>query len=172
MGRSYAGMDYETVVHLFADHITRLCTVWTRDSEAAKDCFQNTFLKLYQSQTEFRDDKHLKAWLITVAKNECRDYHRTFWKRKVELGFEPEEESVMAGCGGEAEQLVYALRDLPLKFREVLVLYYYEGYDTNEIAHMLNASVNTVKSRLRRGREKLAGAIKSQAGKKEEDHGL
>jgi len=54
------------------------------------------------------------------------------------------------------------LRKLSLKHREVLVLYYYQEYSTKEISDILQLSVNTVKSRLQRGREKLAKIIKKQ----------
>ena len=52
-------------------------------------------------------------------------------------------------------------KKLPFRYREVIVLYYYEEYGTGEIAKMLHTSVNTVKSRLRRGREKLAAIMKN-----------
>ena len=76
MINKYAGIEYEDVVRQYADDITRLCVVWTQNEEAAKDCFQNTFLKLYQTEQTFREEEHIKAWLYTVARNECRDYHR------------------------------------------------------------------------------------------------
>lgn len=59
----------------------------------------------------------------------------------------------------EASDLVEKLHSLPIKYREVLMLYYYEGYDVKETAEILHINVNTVKSRLRRGREKLAKII-------------
>ena len=163
----YAGFYYEEAVRLFADDITRLCRVWTQDEEAAKDCFQNTFLKLYQTKKIFYEAEHMKAWLIRVAKNECNDYHRNFWHRNVELGLplETKEKFYMDGeSSEEAERLVAAIRTLSVKYREVLVLYYYQEYDTKEISEILHISVNTVKSRLRRGRNKL-GEILRFAGK-------
>lgn len=66
MINKYAGMEYEDVVRQYADDITRLCVVWTQNEEAAKDCFQNTFLKLYQTEQTFREEEHIKAWLYTV----------------------------------------------------------------------------------------------------------
>lgn len=68
MINKYAGMEYEDVVRQYADDITRLCVVWTQNEEAAKDCFQNTFLKLYQTEQTFREEEHIKAWLYTVAR--------------------------------------------------------------------------------------------------------
>ena len=50
MIKTYAGIPYEEIVRRYADDITRLCVVWTQNEEAAKDCFQNTFLKLYMTK--------------------------------------------------------------------------------------------------------------------------
>lgn len=164
MINKYAGIEYEDVVRQYADDITRLCVVWTQNEEAAKDCFQNTFLKLYLTEQTFREEEHIKAWLYTVARNECRDYHRQFWNRKVDIGYVPQENQKAGSLqieDEETEQLVVALRKLPFRYREVIVLYYYEEYGTGEIAKMLHTSVNTVKSRLRRGREKLAAIMKN-----------
>ena len=137
MINKYAGMEYEDVVRQYADDITRLCVVWTQNEEAAKDCFQNTFLKLYQTEQTFREEEHIKAWLYTVARNECRDYHRQFWNRNVDIGYVPQENQKSGSLQIEDED------------------------GTGEIAKMLHTSVNTVKSRLRRGREKLAAIMKN-----------
>ena len=90
MDKTYAGMSYEEVVEKYSDYITRMCVVWTQNEEAAKDCFQNTFIKLYKSSKNFNDSEHLKAWLLRVARNECNDYHRTFWNKNVSIGLDRE----------------------------------------------------------------------------------
>ena len=112
---------------------------------------------------------HLKAWLLRVARNECNDYHRTFWNKNVSIGLDREKlervknDSVnKIQFDSDTENLVKALRKLSLKYREVLVLYYYQEYSTKEISDILQLSVNTVKSRLQRGREKLAKIIKRE----------
>lgn len=169
MDKTYAGMSYEEVVEKYSDYITRMCVVWTQNEEAAKDCFQNTFIKLYKSSKTFNDSEQLKAWLLRVARNECNDYHRTFWNKNVSIGLDREKlERVKNDSANkiqfdsDTENLVKALRKLSLKYREVLVLYYYQEYSTKEISDILQLSVNTVKSRLQRGREKLAKIIKKQ----------
>lgn len=53
MDKTYASMSYEEVVEKYSDYITRMCVVWTQNEEAAKDCFQNTFIKLYQEFKNF-----------------------------------------------------------------------------------------------------------------------
>lgn len=169
MYKEYAGMSYEEVIEKYSDYITRMCVVWTQNEEAAKDCFQNTFIKLYKSSISFHDSEHLKAWLLKVARNECNDYHKSFWNRNVSIGFEKERMEEMQNdpvdelqLDHDIEILVDALRKIPLKYREVLVLYYYQEYNTKEISDILQLSVNTVKSRLRRGREKLAKIMEKQ----------
>lgn len=161
----FAGMDFETALRRHADRVTRLCLVNTGNREDAKDCFQNVFLKLYLSQKEFSSEEHLKAWLIRVAVNECRSFHRTLWKRRVDLGYEEDEKTSPRQVPDSEEQIIYreecgrlleALRSLPEKYREVLYLYYYESFSIGEISEILNLRVNTAKSRLLRGRKKLA----------------
>lgn len=181
MQKKYAGSNYEKVVSLYADDITRMCVVWTNNAEVAKDCFQNTFLKLYQTDKEFQSLDHIKAWLLTVARNECNDYHRTFWSKNVDLGYI--ERDQIAGMDGavhvasaeelieydeDTRKLIEALHKLTVRYREVLTLYYYEEYDTKEIAEILHISVNTVKSRLRRGRVKLAAIMQKRCLEEEE----
>ena len=104
-----------------------------------------------------------------VARNECNDYHRPFWNKNVSIGLDREKSERVKNDSAnkiqfdsDTENLVKALRKLSLKYREVLVLYYYQEYSTKEISDILQLSVNTVKSRLQRGREKLAKIIKKQ----------
>lgn len=165
MSKLYAGITYEDAVLRYANDITRICILQVKNPEDAKDCFQNVFLKLYLTTTLFSNQEHLKAWLIRVAFNECHDYHRSFWKRSVDLGY-PKEGQEMADPqdpfrrGEDCILLVEQLRRLPARYRQVLYLYYYEEYTTPEIAGLLGVSVNTVKSRLQRGRSKLAQQLK------------
>ena len=65
MDKTYAGMSYEEVVEKYSDYITRMCVVWTQNEEAAKDCFQNTFIKLYKSSKTFKQE-HLYIYNITT----------------------------------------------------------------------------------------------------------
>ena len=155
---TYAGMSFEDVTKEFSDNVTRICISATGNYEDVKDCFQNTFLKLYTSKKSFNNKEHLKAWLLRVAINECKDYHKSFWRKNVDFdydkffatrsntnGFEP----------GAMETLLTALRSLPYKYYQIIYLYYIEGYNTSEISALLHISCNTVKSRLNRGRKIL-----------------
>ncbi len=146
----------------YSDLVMRICVIQCQNEEDAKDCFQNVFLKLLQRDREFESEEHRKAWLIRVAVNECHSLYRSLWKKR-EVGVNiPEniepwyQEERFGGCDiGVWEEV----RQMDSKYSQVLYLYYYEEYETKEIAKLLHLSVNTVKSRLLRGRKKLKERI-------------
>ena len=155
---TYAGMSFEDVTKEFSDNVTRICISATGNFEDAKDCFQNTFLKLYTSKKSFNNKEHLKAWLLRVAINECKDYHKSFWRKNVDFDYDKfiAAQSNTNGIEpGAMETLLTALRSLPYKYYQIIYLYYIEGYNTSEISALLHISCNTVKSRLNRGRKIL-----------------
>ena len=117
----------------------------------ADDCFQNVFIKLYTAAPEFREEEHLKAWLLRVAINECRKTLRDN-RRTVPLDSVSE---LTLPATDDAHDISWALMQLEPKYREVLYLYYAEGYSGEEIAEILGKNHNTVRTMMRRGREKL-----------------
>ena len=113
-------------------------------------------IKLYRAKKEFESDSHVKNWLIRVTVNECNRVFRSPWHRNepleeyaAVLRFEQEEDS----C------LFTAVMQLERKYRLVVLLFYYEGYSTAEIARMLGVPTNTVSTRLHRARAKLKSLI-------------
>lgn len=158
-GKDFAGMDFENALRYFADTVTRICKLHCSNEEDAKDCFQNTFLKLFQNKEIYKSKDHLKAWLITVAVHECADIYRQNWKKRIQLQEDMstimlQKEEMKADYIGSDDTFVMVM-DLPLKYRRVLYLYYYEQYNIPEIANMLSISENTVKTQMARGRKKL-----------------
>ncbi len=171
----YAGITYEQVVRRFADTVTRVCVMRCQNVEDAKDCFQNVFLKLYTADTVFDTEEHLKAWLITVAIHQCADLHRQAWRQRVSL----EEDIAKLEMLGvttdertEDSRVFMAVMRLPVKYREVIYLYYYEEYSVSEIARILNRKENTVKSDLRRARERLKEVLTGEGNVHEMDIGI
>lgn len=138
--------NFNDVFSKYKDMITRICILNLRNTQDAKDCFQNVFIKLFQSQTNFQDENHLKAWLIRVATNECRNYQKRFYKKTINI------DDVLIEEHHEELVLLPVVLKLPYKYKNILYLYYYEGYKTFEIAHLLEMNENTVKSHLKRGR--------------------
>ena len=146
----FAGLTYEQTVNKYAQTVTSVCIMRLKNYSDAEDCFQNTFIKLYANSPEFSDETHLKAWLIRVAINECKDHifrscRNLPLDRAEALTFSQEDE----------RDASWALMRTAPKYREVLYLYYCERYKVDEIAQILGKKPNTVKSLLKRGREQL-----------------
>lgn len=135
----------------YSDMVTRICLLRMRNHYDAEDCYQNVFLKLYRDDVLESEPEHIKAWLITVTINECRDSGRKFWRRNVVCS-----EEIFRGIEDPGQnELIREVFSLPEIYREVIYLHYYEGYSAEELSKILSRSVNTIKSQLRRGRKLL-----------------
>ena len=145
--------EFERLTTLFLDCIYRVAFSGCRNYTDAEDVVQNTFLKLLQRKENFAEDTQAKYWLIRVTMNECKSLWRTPWTQRVtsteELFCEPAFETP------EQSELYYAVRELPVKYRQVVHLYYFEDYNVKEIAGILKISETAVQTRLLRARQKL-----------------
>jgi len=152
--------EFEQKIHTYSDMIFRIAFNYFANREDAEDVMQDTFLKLYQSERRFEDDEKLKAWLIRVTINKCKSMFRSpFRKRRTEL---PEYEwENMIGEGDIENDIVIkhtvysAVMELPVKYRVVVYLYYYEDYSIKETAEIIGVKETTVQTQLMRARKKL-----------------
>lgn len=124
----------------------------------ADDAFQEVFLAYHRRHLEFRSEEHRKAWLITTTLNCARQISGSSWRTRVV--------PLAAGADDAAptqfefatlqQNLVFAaLRTLPILYRSVLHLFYFEDLTIGRIAEALGVSVPTVKMRLSRGRRMM-----------------
>ena len=150
----------ERAVNEHQTALLRLCYIQLQDRALAEDAVQETFLKAYRAYDQYRGDCSEKTWLYRIAVNACRDMRRGAWFRHVDRRIsleslsEPVEQPTDDGI-----DLVLALMRLPRKFRETLMLYYYQDMSTVEIAETLGIAQSSVSNRLRRGRDQLREAL-------------
>lgn len=147
----YAGLSYEQTVRKYAQNVSSACMMRLQNWADAEDCFQNTFIKLYQKSPDFKDENHLKAWLLRVAINECKNLLRDS-RRHLSLDAALQ---LPAPSAEDEADLSWALMKLDPDYREVIYLHYVEQMKVREIADVLGKNPNTVKTLLHRGREKL-----------------
>ena len=122
----------------------------TADSE---DAVQNAFLKLIRRAKPFSGQEHEKAWLMRVTINNAKDMLKSHHRRlSVPLEDRIPDPNLTCRDDGFLSELFSELSE---GYREILYLYYYEGYRINEIAAILGIPAPTVGTRLRRGRNKL-----------------
>lgn len=116
----------------------------------AEDVFQNTFIKAYCRNKSFKSQEHIKAWLIRVTINDCISRLRSGWKKRVVLCKIPEELCEPFN----SNDTIQLLKKLPNIYRQALWLHYWAGYKTHEIADMVGVSPATIRTRLKRARER------------------
>ncbi len=141
----------EFIVHTYGDMLYRLCYVILKNQSDAEDAVQDTVIKYFQKKPSLKDDEHTKAWLITVAKNKCRDLLRYKQRHFHACIDDVREVPEKASDDGIMEVLM----TLPGKFSLVLMLYYVEQYRIEEIAKIIGKTPSAVKMRLQKGRKLL-----------------
>lgn len=146
--------EFAEIYQRNVSRIYKLSYIYLRNSADAEDAVQSVFLKVLQSNVDFNDYDHEKAWLITTTKNHCKDILKSWWKRKrVDLEKLPEIASHDEYIQERA--IIEKLLTLPEKYRVVLYLYYLEDYSVKEISELLVRNESTIRSQLQRGRERL-----------------
>lgn len=152
---SFEEKEVERIVYKFADMVLRVAFQNTHNRQEAEDIMQDVFLAMMK-KGEFKDDEHLKAWLIRVAINKSRDYLRA--KRSSNLSFN--EKSF--AFSSDDKKLISEIDALAQKDKYAIYLHYYEGYSCKEIAKVLRTSEKSIFTRLSRAREKLKDILEKE----------
>lgn len=148
----------EMILTRFGDSILRYAYTYLHNMSDAEEILQDTLVQFLKTAPEFENENHEKAWLLRVAGNLSKN--RIEYNKLRETD-ELNDELVAE----EREDLSFvweAVKSLPVKYREVIHLFYHEGYQTAQIAKVLGRNESTVRSDLRRGREKLKEVLKGE----------
>ena len=146
--------DAAQFVRQYSNMILRICFTYSLGRADAQDICQNVFLKLLQSDRRFDSEGETRAFIIRITINECKDVLKSGWRRRsVPLDELIEREVPFLPEGNTG--VLAAVQRLPVKYREAVYLYYYEGYNAEEIAAMVGAKPAAVRQQLARAREKL-----------------
>ena len=139
------------VMNRHGNRILRLAYSYVHNMQDAEEILQDTLIKLLDSAPEFESDEHEKAWLLRVAAN--------LSKNRIEYNKLRDTDELKDDLvAEEREDLSFvweAVKSLPENYREVIHLFYEEGYQTDEIAELLGESGANIRTRLKRARAKL-----------------
>ena len=124
-----------------------------------EDAAQETFVRAWRGWDSFRGESAVKTWLTRIALNVCRSQLRSPWRSR-RVDWEAVGELAAPERAEPDDTVLRAVLSLPPKYREVVVLYYYQGFSTAETAELLNLPAGTVSVRLKRAREKLMPMLK------------
>lgn len=155
--------DFKEKVFHYKDMIYRIAYAGCGNTYDADDVVQDVFMSLYLEKNKFESEEHLKAWLIRVTVNRVKSHLRSFHIKKrasIEdyIGYDKT-------CDNVDEKLMFrqireTITALPYNHRIVVILYYYCGYTCSEIAGFLKINEPTVRTRLKRARERLKKQLK------------
>ena len=152
------------IVSKYGDTVYRLAFSITKNKADAEDVTQDVFVKFIENRHKIKNDAHLKAWLIRVTVNHCRDLFALYWNKNTtgldsitenKASYRDSSELDDIIVKEECAELKEAVESLPVKYRVVVHLYYYEDYSVKEIANTLKLSSGTVKWQLSRARQLL-----------------
>lgn len=154
----------ETMERLMARHgdgLMRLCYMMLSDRTLAEDAVQECFFKAFRAYPRFRHESSEYTWLTRIAINTCHHIRGSAWFR-----FESRREDMerLRDTGEEAElpddTVLRAVMALKPRYKEPILLFYYQGLPVKEIASVLGIAVSTVSVRLKRARDILRGQLK------------
>jgi RNA polymerase sigma-70 factor, ECF subfamily len=151
------------IMDIYQDKVIRLAYTYVKDRKLAEDLAQEVFVKCYIHKDNFRNDSSVKTWVYAITVNLCKDYLRSGWKKYIHVMdrfgksrpssvLTPELSIVQKS---EHEALAEHVLNLPLKYREVILLFYYKELTVCEISQILNKKETTIRTLLQRGRELL-----------------
>lgn len=147
----------ESLIQIHQNTLYRAALAILGDAHEAEDAVQDAFLRCLEKGPEFESPAHEKAWLLRVTVNGCKSRLRSPWRRRTAPLLD-----TYPASGPEEQSLMEAIGALPARDRAVLHLYYYEGYQTAEIAEMTGWREGSVRSRLTRARAKLGALLKGE----------
>jgi RNA polymerase sigma factor (sigma-70 family) len=157
----------EWLMNEFGRKVVRLAFTYLKQEQLAEDVAQEVFMKCYQKLDTFRHESSYQTWLYAITVNLCKDRLRSWSFRNIifndifstkSINHRTPESSLMEN---EAKsELSQSVLELPVKYREIIILYYYEELTYQQISELLGISSQTIKSRLHRGRNLLRKKLK------------
>lgn len=157
----------DEIMNKYGQEILQLVYSYVNNKEVAEDLTQDIFVKCYNSLHTYKGKSKLKTWLWRIAINHCKDYLKSWYNKKIILtgnestyiGVQKESVEQTVIQQDEDQRLASAVMNLPIKYREVIYLFYFEELPIKEIAVVIEVNENTVKTRLRKAKELLKARL-------------
>lgn len=153
--------EFDRIAQMYSGRLYSHAAMIVGNKHDAEDAAEEALYRLYCRKKPFNDDEHAKAWLIRVTVNAALKMLR---RRKFTAGGDiSEHEELSVDFEYPEQSEVYeAVKKLPVKYRTVILLHYYEDMSTKDISRILKIPQSTVTTRLSRGREQLRTLLKGE----------
>ncbi|WP_051314634.1 sigma-70 family RNA polymerase sigma factor [Alteribacter aurantiacus] len=159
--------DDEDILSEFIDDyykdLINLAYTYVKDWGIAEDVVQESLIKAVRHMDSFHHQSSIKTWVYRITMNQAKDYLRKSYVKRVTVSTVLEK--IFTSSHNETEAIVLkqsedeviseAIMTLPLKYREIILFYYYKDFSVKEISDLLDEKESTIKSKLQRGRKRL-----------------
>lgn len=159
--------NFRKVYEQHFDTVWHICLAYMKNKHDAEDALQETFLRYIKfcqrKPKAFAGDcdeicfKKTRTWLIVTAGNVCKDQLKSWWNKREQLN---DFKETAANEDEDISDVLLAVMKLPDKYKIPIYMYYYMGYNSNEIAMELGVLKSTMRSNLSRARELLKQELK------------
>ena len=156
---------FKEIIHEHNDYLLQLSYLYVKDWNAAEDIVQDVFINYWIKSEQFQEQSSLRTYLTRMAINQCKDYLKSWRYRTQTLtNIFPGKIRLKNQLIMQDEQLIVAdaVLTLPIQFREVIILYYFEELTIREIAKIIDLSESTIKYRLKTAKERLKKKLATQ----------
>lgn len=156
--------ELERLMNSYGDDVLRIAYIYLKDKYLAEDVFQEVFIKIYKNFSKFGEKSSEKTWIMSITMNTCRDILRNSWFKKVFMLNDTDTTSLVDSYVDiddkvidkiQYEKLLNEVMNLPHKYKEPILLYYYEELSTADISKILEVPEGTIRNRLFRARKIL-----------------
>ena len=158
-------ISLQAIIHEHNDYLLQLSYLYVKDWEAAEDIVQDVFINYWIKSEQFQAQSSMRTYLTRMAINRCKDYLKSWRYRTQTLtNIFPGKIELKNQLIMQDEQLIVAdaVLTLPIQFREVIILYYFEELTIREIAKIIYTSESTIKYRLKIAKGRLKKKLATQ----------
>lgn len=152
---------FNQLMEEYATDLKRIAFLYVNDLFECEDIIQEVFISCYKKLPSFRHESSYKTWLIRITINKCKDYKKRwsvkklFYKPIISPNFTAPSSEEQFINEQSSRNMIEQIANLPTKYKEVLILYYFQQMSMTELSEILNVNINTIKSRLLRGKKML-----------------
>lgn len=152
-------MRFVDAVEQYTPYLLKMSYLYVKDRHIAEDLVQEVFVKIYQKYGEELSLENPKGYLVQMTVNRCRDYFRSWHYRKMQVMDLWTSNERAHNASSKSNEVIEHVLMLPLKYREVVILHYFDEQGTAEISTILKIPIGTVKTRLQKARQLLKGTL-------------
>lgn len=159
---SAAGYDLESLMRTYGNDVLRTAYMYVKDIHTAEDIFQEVFIKVNNHLHTFQGNSTIKTWIIRITINTCKDYLKSAYSRHtvpmeefVEDNLSTEEDFSNLEREETIKGVKEAVMELPEHYKDVIMCVYFQELSMEQSAKLLDVPIGTIKSRLKRAKEKL-----------------